>query len=292
MIRFRVALTAATVVPVILLNGCAQPENAPVDTAAVAATGASWGPDELVVRVEAVGGYVPISSQAGTLPTVSVYGDGRVITDGPMIEIYPQPAQPNPLVQTISTDLVQQLVDEGVAAGVRTGTDYGQPNVADLPATRVTVTTGSGVQTVEAEALAATGDTTLTPEHRAARAALQTYVTRLQSLATDEGLPEPVAYRPDRIAVLTGPWTAPGDTGLPAADPIAWPGPALPGPALAKDVDLGCLVVTGTEKDTVWAAAAEADALTVWTSGGGKWLVTLRPVLPGEDGCVPPPSLR
>ncbi|HWS32573.1 MAG TPA: hypothetical protein VN408_07500 [Actinoplanes sp.] len=292
MIKFRVAVAAATVVPAILLSGCAQPGTTTDDLTGGPAVTSPWGTDDLVVRVEAVGGHVPIDYQASALPAVSVYGDGRVITEGPMIEIYPAPAQPNPLVQTISGDLVRQLVDEGVAAGVQTGTGYGQPNVTDMPSTRVTVNTGAGVQTVEAEALAAVSDNTLTPEHRAARARLQAYVTRLQSLATGEGMPAAVAYRPDRLAVLAAPWTSPGDTGMPVSDPVGWPGPALPGPALAEDVDLGCLVVTGAEKDTVWTAASTANALTAWTSGGKKWLVKFRPLLPDENDCVVPPSLR
>src|SRR5262245_18411153 len=53
------------------------------------------GTDELVLRVEVTGRCVPPQVTLSELPQFSLYGDGRVITTGPVIQIYPAPALPN-----------------------------------------------------------------------------------------------------------------------------------------------------------------------------------------------------
>ena len=49
----------------------------------------------LVLLVEHTGGFVTPDTTASRLPLVSVYSDGRVVTEGPVIAIYPGPALPN-----------------------------------------------------------------------------------------------------------------------------------------------------------------------------------------------------
>jgi hypothetical protein len=44
--------------------------------------------------------------------------------------------------------------------------------------------------------------------------------------------------------------------------------------------------VTGDEAKAVLAAAAKANSLTPWTSGGKTWRVGLRPLLPDEHTCA------
>ena len=73
------------------------------------------------------------SVTAGRLPLVSVYADGRVISEGPVAAIYPGPALPNLQVQQIDRGAVQDLVDRALAAGVAETTDLGTPPVADAP---------------------------------------------------------------------------------------------------------------------------------------------------------------
>ena len=286
MTRLRGTLMAAAV-PLLLLGACAQP-------AATGAPGVSGSPsatlpgaDTLVLRTESFGGFVPVDRVVGVLPAVSVYGDGRVITNGPVPAVYPGPALPNVQVQMVAPELVQELTREAVAAGVRTGTDYGQPNVADAPTTRVTAVTAEGTQTVVAEALSESQETDprLTPEQQAARKRLAAFVARLTDLPTAEGMPTPVAYAPVAVAVLARPFSAPGRD-LPKNPEKAWPGPALPGPILNQNSGTGCVVVTGVEKDGVLAAARTATAITPWTSGGARWLIVFRPLLPDEKGCV------
>jgi hypothetical protein len=95
-------------------------------------------------------------------------------------------------------------------------------------------------------------------------------------------------YEPAALAAIATPWVAPGaDGGLPAPEPVAWPGPALPGEAMGSaDLGVGCVVAEGDQARAVLTAAAKANAATPWTSGGKKWSVTLRPLLPDETGCA------
>ncbi|MEU4692929.1 hypothetical protein [Actinoplanes sp. NPDC023714] len=284
-------LLTAAAIPIVLLGACAQPGTS--GEAGAAPDRATSDPvtesaradaDAVVLRVQYRGGFVPPQFLAGRLPLVSVYADGRVITEGPTTLIYPGPALPNLQVARITPEEVTQLAAEATEAGVKTGADFGRPGVADIPSTVVTVTTGYGTETVAVEALneAQPDDGALTAENKADRERLKTFVGKLTSLGADA---QP--YAPEEVAAIARPWTDPGD-GL-AGKPVTWPGPRLPGEALNATAGVNCLAVTGAEKDAVLAAAAKANQQTPWESGGKQWSVTFRPLLPDESGCA---SLR
>ncbi|HEV7965008.1 MAG TPA: hypothetical protein VGP57_20870 [Actinoplanes sp.] len=283
MTRLRGSWTAAAAVTLFLLSACAR-------TDAVGAPGESASPssvpapaDQLVLRVEQTGGFAGPGARIGQLPTVSVYGDGRVITQGPQIAIYPGPALPNLLVQQASPATVDGLVAKGrqLAAAAP---DLGRPGVADASTTRITV---SG-RTIDAYALqeAPSNDTALTPAQQAARAKLTAFVEQLTGLPGTKGMPEAQPYQAEAVAVLSRPWVKPADSlpKPPAATP--WPGPALPGDYLQPGVKQGCLTVTGAEAGKVLAAAANANQSTPWKSGTATWSVSFRPLLPDESGCA------
>lgn len=290
MTRLRGTLIAAAV-PLFLLGACAQPVGAggvgdASSGVTESATASAPGGDALVLRVESFGGFAPADRVLGRLPAISVYGDGRVITEGPVPAIYPGPALPNVQVQTVSVELVQEMVGEGLAAGVRSGTDYGRPNVADAPTTRVTVVTAGGTQSVTAEALneAQANDPRLTAAQRQARVKLAAFVRKLSGLPAADGMPPSVQYEPASVAVLARPWVAQG-TG-PESPAKAWPGPELPGSYLNPAFKIGCVVASGADKDKVMAAAKDANVVTPWTQGAAKYLITFRPLLPDEAGCA------
>jgi hypothetical protein len=290
MTRLRGTVTAAAAVPLFLLSACAQPAADPAGASPSSSASASSGPqgdaDGLVLRSESYGGFVPPDRTVGSLPAVSVYADGRVITDGPVPAIYPGPALPNIQVQQVSPELVQALVTEGQTAGVRSGVDFGRPNVADAPTTRVTVVKDGYTQSVAVEALqeGRPDDPQLTGPQREARTKLGAFVRKLNELPGKSGMGTPVAYDAAAVAVLARPWTDPGtDASSPAK---AWPGPALPGTYLNPSFKIGCVVVTGAEKTEVLAAAKDATQITPWTVGKDKYLITFRPLLPDEEGCA------
>jgi hypothetical protein len=290
MTRLRGTPAAAVTVALFLLAACARttsPGAAPEEAGASAAP-APAAADEVVLRVRHEGGFVPVDMVPGRIPLVSVYGDGRVITQGPQIAVYPGPALPNLQVQQLDPARLDDLLQRAMAAGVRSGADYGMPGVADAPSTRVEVRYAGRTYAVNVEALgeAQPDDPRLTPEQQAARTRLSAFVTELTGLPAAAGMPEPAAYRPSAVAALARAYTPPGEELPTKPAPVAWPGPALPGPELFPRVGLGCVTATGAQAEAVLAAAAKSTAITPWTSGGKRYTVTFRPMLPDETGCA------
>ena len=292
MTRLRGLWTAAAAVTLFLLSACAQqtaagtpgPGPSPETSSAPATGGAD---DALVLRVSSAGGFVPPSAIVGRLPETSVYADGRVIFNGPVTRAFPGPALPNLQWGTISPATLQQLLDKAVAAGVRPGTDFGQPGVADAPTTEVTVVTAAGEQTVGAVALreAQPDDPQLTKAQQQARTKLRAFVDELGDLTTRLMTGEPQQYRPETIAGIVQPYVEPEDQpGRPRAVP--WPGPALPGEPMNPDLKLSCVAAAGEQADAVLAAAKDATAISPWVWAGKSWSVLLRPLLPDETGCA------
>lgn len=274
-------MRAATAALLVLgLAGCAErgstggPPGAPPSSEAAATDG-------LVLRVEQTGGFVTPSSLVARLPMISVYADGRVITEGPVAAIYPGPALPNVQVAEIATADVQAMVDRALDAGVAGTGDLGTPPIADATSTRFTVVTTGRTYVREVYALwEGVGAGGLTGEQEAARGELSELLTSLTEPAQDT-----TAYEPAAVAAIATPWVDPGD-GLVQAE-AAWPGPALPGEPTGGPPDVTCVTATGEEARAVLAAAREANAATPWVTGdGARWSVTLRPLLPDETGCA------
>jgi hypothetical protein len=291
MTRLRGTWAATAAVALFLISACARTaDGASAGSAAPpSSSGSSTAdPDSLVLRVEQNGGFVPAEVLSGRIPSVSIYADGRVITLGPQIAIYPGPALPNLQVQRIPLATVDALVAKGVAAGVKTGADLGHPGVTDIPTTRITVVTAAGPQVVDVDALneARPDDPNLTAAQHAARAKLAAFVRQLSEPPAAADLPEPQAYQAKTVAALARPYVkGSGDLPKPPAA-VAWPGPALPGDYLSEGTKLGCVSATGAEATKLTDAAAKANAATPWTSGGKQWGVTFRPMLPDETDCA------
>ncbi len=235
-------------------------------------------PTGLVLQVALTGGYTTPEELASRLPVVSVYGDGRVLTQGPQIEIWPAPALPNVQVHRVDEATVRDLVDRAVAAGVTETGDLGEPPGADAPTTRFTLVTAEGATVRDVYALSETPADTLTAEQAGARDRLQGLVGELTAV---DG--EGEGYRPQTVAAVVRPYTG-GDPELPQPD-VAWPGPELPGSPLGAG--LTCVSATGQQAADVLAAAASANALTPWVAAdGSRWSIAFRPVLPHETGCA------
>ena len=252
-------------------------------------------PDTLVLRVDYTGGYLPATHILSRLPLISVYVDGRVITDGPMPDIFPRPAMPNVQQQTISPELVEVLVQKAVAAGVGTAVDFGRPTVTDMPSTRITIVTREGTRKLEVYALAPDVDgltDSLTGEQRMARKTLSDFLASLQDLPTKLGAGQPELYPVSALAVVTTPYALDRTADVPAQPEVAWPGPALPGQVPDANLGVGCVTVTGSEATAALALAAKANVLTPWTWGGKRWSLEFRPILPDESGCTDLSNLR
>lgn len=263
------------------LAACAE-RGATGGPSAAATSSEATAPEGLVLRVEHTGGFVTPSTTAARLPLVSVYADGRVITEGPVALIYPGPALPNLRVAEIDDAEVQDLVDRALAAGVAETSDLGMPPIADAPSTRFTLVTSEGTREREVYALFETPEGSgLAPEQEEARGRL----SDLQSSLMDAGGADPTSYAPEAVAAVVTPWIDPED-GLLQPE-LPWPGPALPGEPTGGPPDVTCVTAKGAEAQSLLAAAGAGNAATPWLSGdGARWSVTFRPLLPDETGCA------
>ena len=281
--------TVAVLLAVLALAACAdQPGGAGGPAPSPTGAAPPDDPGALVLRVDQVGGYATPGADAGRLPMVSVYADGRVFGLGPVAAIYPGFAWPNLQVRQIPVEQVQDLVARALAAGVADTTDPGSPPLADVTTTRFTLVTAEERFVREVHALAeGVGAEGLTDGQRAVRAELLSLRDELLEVAQPlDG--SPAVYQPPAVAAVVSPWSAPEDDGSGtdfSGPPRAWPGPPLPGDPIGPDV--GCVVATGDEATAVHAAAGRATVLTPWqTPDGALWSVTFRPLLPDESSCA------
>jgi hypothetical protein len=245
----------------------------------------TYAPTDLVLQVSSGGGLMPVAYTVVGIPELSIYGDGRVITTGPVPEIYPGPALPNLQLQHIAAADIQALVRRALASGVGSGEDLGFPNVADAPTTHISVLTAKGTRTTDAPALGIGSADGLTSRQQTARRRLEDLVNALRNLDQTLGrkkIDQPVAYVPEQIAAVAEEWRA-GDGQLADPPPVDWPGAtALPGPTVGN----GLVHCVTTPAGPVLAAAKQANARTPWVSANAKWSVLFRPLLPQEQSCA------
>lgn len=266
-------------------------------TGSTGGTGSTPGIDhptdagELVVRVQTGGGFVPVEWNLRAVPGFSLLGDGRVVVEGPQIEIYPGPALPNLLVSQITEEGIQAILAEAEAAGLLDGdASYDYPCVADAPTTTFTVTADGRTSTVTAYALGFedTGGTCkdVDTEARARLTEFSRKVGDLRSWLPEGSVGPEAEYVPTEMRVYVGSYR--GDPALEQAE-VAWPLTqqplrtfGSPDPNLA---DIRCGVVSGEDLDALWPLARSANELTPWTSEGETYGLTFRPLLPDEHTC-------
>jgi hypothetical protein len=248
------------------------------------------GADDLVLRIDVGGGFVPIEYNLAALPGMSIYGDGRMIVQGPVMEIYPGPALPNFLVTGLSEDAVQAILAAARDAGLMDGdATYDFPCVTDLPTTTFTVVAEGRTNVVSAYALgfdeSAGACEGVDTEARAALATFQGAFGDLKGLVPEGsiGLEEP--YVPTEMRVFVLPYR--GEPELPQQS-VEWPvAGSLETFGEPIDVPEGarCGVVSGEDLAGMLGAAATANQLTPWTSDGAEYRLIFRPLLPDEHGC-------
>lgn len=265
--------------PLMLLGACGH-QSTRVDRTVEAAC-ATYAPDDLVLRIVNV---YPL-----TLPVVTVYGDGRVITVARADGGGPPPALPDLRVRSVGADSVCRLVQMAIDAGVgQPGDAYGTPPIADdVPLTRFTVLV-DGVPR-ETTVVALSTDHDVSSDQAAARQRLrdlQDTFMDLPSTLGPEAAGEDQPYEPERLVAISEPYD-PDPAQAVAARP--WPGPALPGSPVPMRlgpfgtfVDVSCLGVSGAHVADVLAEAAIATLDTPWSWDGQTYEVRLRPLLPDE----------
>lgn len=240
--------------------------------------------DGLVLQVERSGGFVMADVAFSTVPSVSIYGDGRVLAPGATIMIFPGPVLVPLHETTIPEADVSELLELADELGlVGEPLDFGQPPVADAPDTVVTIRTAEGTTEQRAQALQEVdpSDPSLTEEQRDARRRLQELVEAAERVAfsgEEQGTYEPEAYA--ARAVEEEP---PTDPSSPDPQPrlVPWPVELLPPAEIGS-----CTVFESDAARQLEELFSEADQLTWFTDAEDRtWRVAVRPLLPHETGC-------
>jgi len=255
------------------------------------------GPDQLVLRIDSGGGFVPAEFLLTDLPDLSLLGDGRLVVLGPQIEIYPGPALPNLQVRQLTEEGVQALLEAAREAGLF-GPDahYDNQCVADVPTTTFTLVAEGKTHVISAYALGF-GDVDEDETCVGADAAARRKLAEFQELAfgLDTWLPEgsvgpehEFAFDELRLFVEPASVDSVGDGDIeptvvdwPLDTPLAHFGEPTP------DAPAGerCGTVSGANLDALMPDLLDANQLTLWDSGGQTYRVFLRPLLPDESGC-------
>jgi hypothetical protein len=287
---------AATFALVALLGaaGCAKASTGGTGGGGSGGIEHPMGPNDLVLKVETGGGFVAPAAHFKELHTFALYGEGRLIQQGPQIEIYPGPALPNLQVQRITEDGVQAILEAAKAAGLL-GPDrhYDFQTISDAPTTTFTTVAEGGRHVISVYALGeatGAGAQGIPPDELAARQALSGFLGKLGDLGSwvpKGSVSEEGSHSFDKLRIFVLGEAAAPDPEL-EQKPVDWP-LAQPlagfGQPVANGPEARCGSVTGDDLNTLLPLVEKANELTPWRSGGSSYSLVFRPLLPDENGC-------
>jgi hypothetical protein len=252
---------------------------------------------EVVARVEWTGGFVPYEYHFTRIPRFTLLGDGRVIVEGPQIEIYPGPALPNLQVRRLTEEGIQSVLFRIGETGLfdeSQSFNGASQFVADASTTVFTVHADDREVVVDVYALGLLTDPNVAPpgipaDELEAHERLGPLEADLLNLdggvpADDWADPAWQAYQPDALRLLvTNVDEQPPVDGL-AVEPLPWPGSVPPDEfgTASEFQPFRCGVVSGDEGETWLVALSQANELTRWAHAGHVFHVTPRPLLPDE----------
>lgn len=264
-------LTVATTVALLGLAGCGEQSGVedrggPTDRSGVIAH--PTGADDVVLRIDAGGGYVPVEYALTGRPTLVLTGDGRVILPQSSPAAGAGRRMLGLVVVRADEEQVQGALQAADAAGLLAEEpDYTDdaPDVTDMPSTRVVINADGQRRDHAAYALgfeSETGD----------RLALASFVSTVTDLFADAPS-SPFEARQVRLSVTSDVPASPADESVqPWSD---------------DDIDLStigeCTVVGATPG--VVAQLAGADLSTFFGQGDHVYSVVGAAVLPGDRPC-------
>lgn len=279
------------------LGGSPGTSTPPPDNSGIAHPAGS----ELVFKMEYTGGFVPVESLFTSTPAATITGDGTVITQGAMMEIFPGPALA-PMQSRRLTEAGLQLVLERLAETGFFGESAAfseDAGAADAQTTVFTLHADDREVTVSVGGLGMASPNAGERERQAHAmlASLSEDLSALDQLVPESAWDETAwhPYEPAALRLLVR--NADNDPANPDGIPgteAAWPtdaDPAAFGEPFAPLEGSSCGGVTGEEAQAWLAALAEANQLTRFTAGDHLYAVLARPVLPGEEPACPQAAL-
>jgi hypothetical protein len=274
------------------LAGCARGGGAPSGPIAHPAG------DALVLRLATGGGFLPPGVAFSQLPSLSIYGDGRVIVPGAVDMIYPGPALPPLLVTRLNEAGLQAVLNEVLSTGLfGQSRTYNGANavIADAGTTVFTLHADGREVSVSVYALGTFDPSQaragISNEELAAHRALAQLASRLAML--ESWLPpsswsdrQSQPFNPDAIRLLVRNANAdpPDQSGI-ANQLVPWPRAGDPetfGVPTSQPAGSRCGVVTGADAATWFNLLRAANQLTRFTAHADRYEVNPRPLLPDE----------
>jgi hypothetical protein len=253
--------------------------------------------DELVLRFEYLGGFVPPEFTFTSFPAFTMLGDGRVIVPGAQIEIFPGPALPAVNVRQLTQAGIQAVLNAVAASGqfAASAEWRGAQNfVADAPDTVFTLNAEERTTTITVYGLGTFLPDEAPPNVAVAELAAHRALNHLvEQLTTLESWLPPAAwaqpawqpYVPEAIRLLVRNADAdpPDDSGI-GNQELSWPAgdDAATFGAPTSFGEFRCGVVSAAEADAWYEALTGANQLTRWTSGDHRYEVSVRLLLPDE----------
>jgi hypothetical protein len=252
-------------------------------------SGKPFDPDQVVFRVSWDGGFVTPESLLARLPLVVVYAGGRVITQGPQIDIYPGPLLPNIQEHTLSADALARLIELVRDKDLLKTVHFGFPGVADVPDTVLETNVDGQSYRVRASALGHDGTGSGDGVDTAGRAALQGFIDALTSVPATDFVDQEHPFTITGLRVYAGKAVVVTDSEFPGEQPpVDWPLADLATaglPVANSPLDVRCQVIDGDDLAKVLPVLQAANSLSTIRSEGELYSFTVRPLLPGESGC-------
>jgi hypothetical protein len=309
------ALPAIVAIVALAMAGCGSATGSPNASAAPAtatasATASAWPTPpithatcstDLVLRVADGGGLLPMEMRLAEMPTISIYGDGRVIRVADAGSGPGDPLVPTLVESRLTPDGMTTVLDAAGDAGLL-GPDrrLGLEDVYDLWTVTFTLVANGVTHRTSAYGLGFPDEAKFAPpDEMPAREALGELFARLRDLPGwlgRERVGPEAAHRPARLLVYLAPDMAwPTTAGATPAPATPRPGQDIrPWPLDAPPELFGTLV---DEHEGTWRCgdiASEAAGVfgidtathdTRWQADGPLYRIVVRPLLPDEAGC-------
>ena len=251
-------------------------------------------PDKVIFRVSWDGGFVTPETLLGRVPMGVVYADGRVITQGPVLAIYPGPLMPNLQERTLSPEALDRLIALAREQDLLKDVRYDFPGIADAADTVLEINLDGKSYRLNAYALAEAGmegeiapAVGVTPADKAGRTAMREFIDALLAVPETDYVDQPHAYEFESLRLYVKPAEIVENSEFPGEQPpIAWPlddlataGTLIDNPSVDR-----CLVVHGDDLATVLPLLQGANQLSVFESGTEVYSLVPRPLYPDENG--------
>lgn len=215
-------------------------------------------------------------------PTVAFYGDGRLITQGPQVELYPGPALPSLSVTHFSQDAIDPVLQWAAEAGLQGPDRQIGPQILDAGSTVFTVNSAAGTHHTSVTDLSAND-----PEIGALREFMDVMGNLRQWLAEDVASDE-TPYPFDRMRVISSPADLANLPDPNFATTVEWPlsSPATRGQSWGEPADYRCWELSGDELETVRSLFEQANELTLYRADDDvAYQFYVHPLLPDDEAC-------